>query len=145
MKFALFGLIIGISAGLLGALCGVGGGILMVPLFTGVLKLGQKEAIATSLAVIVLTSIAATIQNARAATPLIHWPLFAACAAGSVVASWFGAGYMKNLQNDTLTRLFAAVMIGVGLWMWISTPATAAQIPPSEQDNKKMSVEQTKP
>lgn len=137
MNPALAGILIGIAAGLLGSLCGVGGGILMVPVFTKWLGLGQKEAIATSLAVIVLTSIAATVQNMRSSTPLIQWPLFAACSAGSVVASWLGADYMKTLRDDTLTRLFAVVMIAVGVWMWISpSPAPArAKAEPETKSN----------
>lgn len=123
MKLALAGILTGVIAGLLGALCGVGGGILMVPVFTRFFGLGQKEAIATSLAVIILTSLVATLQNLRSPSPLINWPLFAACAAGSVIASWFGADYMKTLRDDSLTRLFAVVMIAVGVWMWISTPS----------------------
>ena len=108
MKYILAGILTGIAAGLIGALCGVGGGILMVPVFTRLLDLGQKQAVATSLAVIILTSIVATVQNLRSPTPLIHWPLFAACAAGSIVATWYGAEAMRGLRDDTLTRIFAA-------------------------------------
>ena len=136
MNHALAGILIGVAAGLLGSLCGVGGGILMVPVFTKWLGLGQKEAIATSLAVIVLTSIAATVQNMRSSTPLIQWPLFAACSAGSVIASWLGADYMKNLRDDTLTRLFAVVMIAVGVWMWISPTTSPKPSQPTEQPEK---------
>jgi len=39
--------IIGIAAGLLGALCGVGGGIVMVPAFVAALGFEQKKAVAT--------------------------------------------------------------------------------------------------
>ncbi len=34
---------------MLGALCGVGGGIVMVPAFVGLLKLAHKQAVTTSL------------------------------------------------------------------------------------------------
>ena len=39
MRILLIGLLVGVAAGLIGALCGVGGGILMVPAF--VLALGM--------------------------------------------------------------------------------------------------------
>jgi uncharacterized membrane protein YfcA len=128
MNILLPGLFIGIAAGLLGALCGVGGGIFMVPVFVTFLGLTQKQAIATSLAVIIFTSLAATISNARAPQPLIQWPLFAACTVGSVVASWLMAEKMKSMSDDTLTRIFAVVLIAAGVWMWIK-PSPAAKPP----------------
>ena len=56
MKILMIGLLVGAAAGLAGALCGVGGGILMVPAFVLVLGMGQKHAVATSLAIVVVTA-----------------------------------------------------------------------------------------
>ena len=125
MKIVILGILIGIAAGIVGALCGVGGGIFMVPMFVTFLGLTQKQAIATSLAVIVLTSLAATISNFRSATPLIQWPLFWAASAGAVFVSYFMAEKMKLMADDTLTRIFAIVLVSVGVWMWFSAPAKA--------------------
>ncbi len=55
----------GLAAGLLGGLVGVGGGVLMVPALVYAASLGQREAIATSLAAIVPMSIAATVRQHR--------------------------------------------------------------------------------
>jgi uncharacterized membrane protein YfcA len=130
MKIAILGILIGAAAGLIGALCGVGGGIFMVPMFVTFLGLTQKQAVATSLAVIIFTSLAATVSNARAAQPLIQWPLFWAAAGSSVIASWFMAERMKSMSDETLTRIFAVVMICTGVWMWFS-PAGKAKTPPA--------------
>jgi uncharacterized membrane protein YfcA len=46
-------LAIGIVSGVIAALCGVGGGVVMVPAFVFFLKLPQKTAVATSLAIII--------------------------------------------------------------------------------------------
>src|SRR4029079_15965116 len=97
MKLIVAGLIIGIAAGLIGALCGVGGGIFMVPMFDTFLGLTQKQAVATSLAVIIFTSVAPTLSNVRASQPLIQWPLFFAAATGGIVTSYFMAERMKNM------------------------------------------------
>lgn len=129
MKIVIAGLLLGAVAGLIGALCGVGGGIFMVPMFVTLLGLTQKQAVATSLAVIIFTSIAATISNARSAQPLIQWPLFFAASAGGIVASWFMAERMKAMADDTLTRIFAIVLVSAGVWMWISAPAKAKAKP----------------
>src|SRR5213078_3555728 len=50
----------------------VGGRIFMVPMFVTFLGLTQKQAVATSLAVIIFTSVAATLSNVRASQPLIQ-------------------------------------------------------------------------
>lgn len=97
----------------------------MVPMFVTFLGLTQKQAVATSLAVIIFTSISATISNARASQPLIQWPLFFAATTGGVVASYFMAEKMKAMADDTLTRIFAVVLISVGVWMWFTAPSRA--------------------
>jgi uncharacterized membrane protein YfcA len=118
MKVVILGIFIGLAAGLVGALCGVGGGIFMVPMFRQFLQLTQKQAVATSLAVIVFTGIAATISNVRSGQSLVQWPLFAAAACSSVVAAFLMAERMREMADETLTRIFAVLMIGVGFWMW---------------------------
>jgi uncharacterized membrane protein YfcA len=50
-------LAIGVLSGVVAALCGVGGGVVMVPAFVSLLGLPQKVAVATSLAIIIPTSI----------------------------------------------------------------------------------------
>ena len=63
MKFLLAAVFIGLAAGLLGALCGVGGGIVMVPAFVGLLGLEHKQAVATSMAVIIVTGAAVRLTG----------------------------------------------------------------------------------
>ena len=60
----LLGIGIGALTGVLAALCGVGGGLIMVPAFVFLMALDQKSAVATSLAVIIPTS----LNSARG-----HW------------------------------------------------------------------------
>jgi uncharacterized membrane protein YfcA len=137
MKIAIAGILIGIAAGVVGALCGVGGGIFMVPMFVSFLGLTQKQAVATSLAVIILTSLTATIINARAAQQLIQWPLFAAAAVGAVAASWFMTERMHHMADDTLKRIFAIVLVAVGVWMWFSTtPGVKAETATADRSGR---------
>ena len=56
MQLIFSAIIIGALAALLGSLLGVGGGIIMVPAFKGFLGLSMKQAIATSLAVMIVTA-----------------------------------------------------------------------------------------
>ena len=130
MKVVILGILIGAAAGLVGALCGVGGGIFMVPMFVTFLGLTQKEAVATSLAVIIFTSLASTISNALSPRPLIQWPLFFAAAASSIVFSWFMSEKMKSMADETLSRIFAIVLISVGVWMWFAPAGKGKGSPP---------------
>jgi uncharacterized membrane protein YfcA len=116
MKFTILAILVGLAAGLLGALCGVGGGIVMVPAFIALLGLEHKQAVATSMAVIIITAIAATLNNSRA-NNLIDWKVVAAVGAASAVAAWFGSDLMRSLGNQTLTRIFGLLLVVFGARM----------------------------
>jgi uncharacterized membrane protein YfcA len=116
MKLVILAILTGLAAGLLGALCGVGGGIIMVPAFIGLLGLEHKQAVATSMAVIIVTAIAATINNSRT-NNLIDWKIVAAVGIASAVAAWFGSDLMRSLSNQTLTRIFGVLLVVFGLRM----------------------------
>lgn len=116
MKLLTYAILTGLAAGLLGALCGVGGGIVMVPAFVGLLGLEHKQAVATSMAVIIVTALAATLNNARA-NNLIDWKIVAAVGLASMVAAWFGSDLMRGLSNQTLTRVFGCVLVVFGVRM----------------------------
>ena len=116
MKFIAITILAGLAAGLLGALCGVGGGIVMVPAFVGLLGLEHKQAVATSMAVIIVTALAATLNNARA-NNLIDWKVVALVGLASAVAAWFGSDLMRGLGNQTLTRVFGCLLVVFGMRM----------------------------
>ena len=117
MKTVLLGIVIGLLAGLVGALCGVGGGILMVPAFALVLSMPQKQAVATSLAIVVVTALAGTMNHVTSKSGLIDWKLVAFTAVGAAVAAWFGTDLMKTMSNQTLTRVFGSLLVLVGVRM----------------------------
>jgi len=134
MKVLLFAtpFLIGIASGLLAALCGVGGGVIMVPAFAMLLGLDQKVAVATSMAVIVPTAIAATAQHVK--NDLVDWKIAIMTAIAATLTSFFVADYVKQFRNETLTRLFAVVIILFGVIMLITptskpTPQPADPVP----------------
>lgn len=114
-KLLLLPLGIGVFAGVMAGLCGVGGGIVMVPAFTFLLGMEQKEAVATSMAVIVPTSIMAVARFSEAG--LVHWHIFWPTAIGAILAAYFATGWVRKLSNDQLTKIFAVLMILVGISM----------------------------
>ncbi len=108
-------LCIGVVSGVVAALCGVGGGVVMVPAFVLLLDMPQKMAVATSLAVIIPTALMATTQNARAG--LVNWPIMIVTAISSSILAYYGAGWLKKLSNETLTQIFGVLLVVFGLRM----------------------------
>lgn len=117
VKIIAIAVVIGSVAGLLGALCGVGGGIVMVPAFVAFFGFAQQKAVATSLAVIVATSLISTANNTAKAGHLIDWKIVLWVGAASAVAAWFGTDLMRSLSNQTLTRVFGVVLVLFGVRM----------------------------
>ena len=116
MKTLIISALVGLAAGLLGALCGVGGGIVMVPAFVAALGFEQKKAVATSLAVIVVVALIATANNARQ-PGLIDWRVVALAAVAASLAAWFGTDLMHKLSSQHLTKLFGFVLLVFGMKM----------------------------
>jgi uncharacterized protein len=112
-------LLIGAVGGVMAALCGVGGGVVMVPAFVLLLKMGQKTAVATSLAAIVLTAIFTTAKNQ--VNGLIDWRTALIAGAAGALVGWFAADWLKALSDTTLKRFFATAIIVFGVQMWISS------------------------
>ncbi len=117
MKILLTALAIGVTAGLAGALLGVGGGIIMVPAFTLILGMGQKEAVATSLAIVVVTAVIGTSNHIWNKTELIDWKLVGLAALGAAVAAWFGSDLMRKMSHQHLTQIFGVILVLVGIKM----------------------------
>jgi len=115
LKLVLLSSFVGVVAGVVAAICGVGGGIVMVPAFVMLLGLEQKQAVATSLTAIILISLLATIKNN--ANSFVNWPVAISCALAGGVVAWFAADLLKVLSNQTLTRIFAVLMIAFGVRM----------------------------
>ncbi|MGI9244097.1 MAG: sulfite exporter TauE/SafE family protein [Verrucomicrobiales bacterium] len=134
MQVFIVAFLIGVSGGMLGALFGVGGGIIMVPALLKFTDLDMKEAVATSLTIIIITAIFATVSNASA--KLIDWRLVAIAGVGAALAAFFGSALMRQMNNETLTRMFAIFMICMGtkiLWDSTLEKRAAPVEPPATQ------------
>ncbi len=83
--------VIGAAAGLLAGLLGVGGGILMVPAFTAILRMPPKQAVGTSLVGVAIFSVPATITHMLLGH--IHWGYALCLVVGVVPGAQLGARY----------------------------------------------------
>jgi uncharacterized protein len=108
-------LAIGVLSGVVAALCGVGGGVVMVPAFVTFLKLPHKTAVATSLAIIIPTAFMATTQNAKHG--YVNWQVAIITAISASTLAYFGAGWLKAMSNETLTRIFGIILVTFGTRM----------------------------
>jgi len=115
MKILVLALLVGTAGGVVAALCGVGGGVIMVPAFVYALGMEHKSAVATSMAVIVPTAVVATSNYYR--QDLIDWRVFAGAALGAGVAAYFASRFMPSMEQLTLRRIFGVVMLLMGARM----------------------------
>lgn len=109
---------IGAASGVVAALCGVGGGIILVPAFVFFLGTTQKSAVTTSLAAIILTATAASLKNTG--SQLVNWKVAILTGLSGALLAWFTADYLKQFSNLMLTRIFAVVLIAVGIKMLLN-------------------------
>lgn len=104
--------LMGVSLGMLGG----GGSILTVPILVYVLRLPPKEAIATGLAVVGVTSLAgAIIQRRSGSVDLRVTLVFGAI---STVGTFFGTRVASALSGRTQLILFAVVMGAAAIFMF---------------------------
>jgi uncharacterized protein len=101
--------IIGLAAGALSGLLGVGGGILMVPAFQGWLRMGLKETIATSLACVGLLAIPGTITHSL--KHHIDWAFALPLCVGVVPGAQIGA-HLAIKAADRSLRRFIGIVLG---------------------------------
>jgi uncharacterized protein len=106
----LLALVLGLAAGVVAGLFGVGGGILFVPTLV-LLGLGQLDAEATSLAAILPTVAAGTWQQFRYGNVRPRAALAIGVASLGGVAA--GVAVAESLPEDVLRRLFALLLLAV--------------------------------
>jgi uncharacterized membrane protein YfcA len=105
--------LIGLAAGFFGALFGVGGGIIMVPLLLLTTSMPERPAMATSLAAIGLIAFEGVIFFAAhgdvkpGAAALVGLP----ATAGVLL----GTHLQQRLATRTLSLAFAALLAGIGV------------------------------
>lgn len=107
-------IIVGVLAGMLGGLVGIGGGIIIVPALVYIFGLSQHKAQGTTLALLVPPiGILAAIEYYRRGDVDLRMALL--LCVGFVVGSYLGARFAGTLSNDALRRVFGVVMLVMSL------------------------------
>lgn len=112
----------GLLVGAMTGFFGVGGGFLIVPALTALIALPMRRAIATSLAIVTLTGLAALASHlARGAEP--DWPLTLLLCAGAIVGAALGSVAGRRLSPLALSRAFALVVAAVSAFLLVDVLA----------------------
>jgi uncharacterized membrane protein YfcA len=115
MTLELFGALaaIGLVAGVLAGLLGVGGGVVLVPALVLMLGFDQHVAQGTSLVVIVPAALAgSTVNYRRGRFRLLDAVLLVA---GGLAGAAIGSSMALGLQDASLRRLFAVLLVAFGV------------------------------
>jgi uncharacterized membrane protein YfcA len=110
---------VGVLVGFLTGLLGVGGGFLITPALTLFLGLRTKQAVGSSLAIIVINSAAGF--GAHAAGFTIEWPTVLAFAIPAILGSLVAARFARRLKDKHVRMSFAILIFAVAAWVATST------------------------
>jgi uncharacterized protein len=102
-------IIIGLAAGMLSGLVGVGGGIIVVPALVFFLGFSQHEAQGTSLGLLLLPVGILAVMNYYN-KGFIDIKVVAIMGLAFVLGGWFGSKLALQLSVDTVRKIFAIVL-----------------------------------
>lgn len=105
--------LVGIAAGLLGGLFGVGGGLIIVPGLVLLVKLERRLANGTSLAAtlpIALASLSTYLYNGN-----VDWAVAGFLASGTVVGAIIGTKLLTILPKRTITIIFIVTVLATAI------------------------------
>ncbi len=105
---------IGFIIGFFGALMGIGGGFLLVPMLIYFLRVPTATVIGTSMVLTLVTMASATVMHA-ATNHLVDAVLALILMVGGVVGAQFGARAGQNMRGERLRLLLGLLVFAVGL------------------------------
>ena len=109
-------ILVGVAAGILSGLVGVGGGIIIVPALVYFIGFSQKTAQGTSLALIMLpVGIFGVLQYYKQG--YVDYKIVGLLAIGFLAGSFFGSRMALSISQETLKKVFAVLMIFIAVKM----------------------------
>lgn len=109
-------ILLGLAAGILGGMVGVGGGIIIVPALVYFLAFSQHQAQGTSLALMLFpVGILGVINYYKKG--FVDFKYAGLLAIGFVIGSYLGSKFSLSLPQVTVKKIFAVLMLLVALKM----------------------------
>jgi uncharacterized membrane protein YfcA len=128
-------IVIGLAAGMLSGLVGVGGGLIIVPALIFFLGYSQHSAQGTSLGLLLLPAgILAVIQYYKHGD--IDITAVILLAIGFVAGGYFGSKLALSLPQETVKKIFAIFMLLVALKMLFLDKRMEQKIKSTQIENK---------
>jgi hypothetical protein len=106
--------IIGFVIGFIGAVMGIGGGFLLVPMLIYFLRVPTSVVIGTSMVLTLVTMASATVLHA-VTNHLVDAVLALILMVGGVIGAQFGARAGQNIRGERLRLLLGLLVLAVGL------------------------------
>lgn len=107
-------LLIGLMAGVLSGLIGVGGGIILVPALVYFLSYTQHQAQGTSLGVltfpVVILAFLTYYQECKKMNAPLDFRVIALLAVGFVIGGYFGSHLAVKIDKELLKKIFAIIL-----------------------------------
>lgn len=119
--------IIGFAMGFLGAIMGIGGGFILVPLLIYVLRVPTNVVIGTSLVLTLMTMATATVMHA-VTNHLVDALLALILMLGGVIGAQFGAQAGQRMRSERLRLLLGLLIFAVGLRFAVNLFITPADL-----------------
>jgi uncharacterized membrane protein YfcA len=105
---------IGFIIGFIGAVMGIGGGFLLVPMLIYFLRMPTATVIGTSMVLTLVTMASATVMHA-ATNHLVDAVLALILMAGGVIGAQFGARAGQKMSGERLRLLLGLLVLAVGI------------------------------
>ena len=103
-------ILVGLAAGILSGLVGVGGGIIIVPALIFILGFNQHQAMGTSLGILLLPAGILAVLNYYK-KGFIDIKVVIILFIGFVIGGYFGSKISLGMQESVIRKVFAVVLI----------------------------------
>jgi uncharacterized protein len=114
-------ILIGVAAGILSGLVGVGGGIILVPALVYFMKYSQHQAQGTSLGIlclpVVILAFITYYQDTRKMGTPIDLKVIGIIAIGFLIGGYFGSHIAVRIDKDLLRKIFAIILFYTAIKM----------------------------
>ena len=107
------GLVFLFLGGLASGFLGIGGGLIVVPIFVAMVGLSMHIAVATSMLTMIFTSIAGVSTHILLGNVLVDYA--APLVVGILIGAQLGARTAKQLRSTGLERVFAVAVLLIGI------------------------------
>ncbi|MFM6968098.1 MAG: sulfite exporter TauE/SafE family protein [Microbacteriaceae bacterium] len=120
---------IGIVAGFLSGLFGIGGGVIMVPLLVLAARFPQREASATSLAAIIPTATVAAVAYVSSGTvPIDQLAFGVVIATGAAALASVGARALRTWNVRVVRWVFISLLAVTSVMIFVTIPERSAHL-----------------